>query len=314
MRTARCPRFGFLATLVVLGACARQSSAQAVLGGACQVAVDVFGCQGKNYMTCDPQSNRWILQNVCVEDCLTIPSFAQNCGRNQHGIEGSEKPPAPASPSKQVPQPTPEPAPAPPPKPPVATAAPTPTIASSAPITISPTATPIAVSNIPANRDPAITPNVIPAIPGPDEATENNGNGSKSSTSQAVILGSTVTAAALVLSGALAAVFYRHRRKPIAKDASLLPTTITSVLERRYRVTHMYQPAADDEIALHMGDVVRLSLLFNDGWAKGMNESTGQIGLLPCACIEEVSLEESEGGQPFRRTSQTAKTPIPSSG
>lgn len=56
--------------------------------------------------------------------------------------------------------------------------------------------------------------------------------------------------------------------KPLFSDGAAAHLNVTSVLEKRYQVAHDYSPTADDEIVLRVGDIVRLSLLFNDGWAK----------------------------------------------
>lgn len=61
--------------------------------------------------------------------------------------------------------------------------------------------------------------------------------------------------------------------KPLFSDGVAGNLNVASVLEKRYVVAHIYHPAADDEIGLNVGDIVRLSLLFNDGWAKVCSRS-----------------------------------------
>ncbi|KAI9001617.1 hypothetical protein BC832DRAFT_133286 [Gaertneriomyces semiglobifer] len=73
-----------------------------------------------------------------------------------------------------------------------------------------------------------------------------------------------------------------------ASSSTLNAANVASVLEKKYVVKHEYQPVAEDEIKLSLDDRIRLDLLFNDGWAKGVNESTGQQGLLPVACLQEL--------------------------
>ncbi|KNC96946.1 hypothetical protein, variant [Spizellomyces punctatus DAOM BR117] len=245
-----------IASVLALVAITQVRAQSVVLGGACDPTVDVFGCQGRNYMSCDPQSKRWILQNLCPTDCLGIPSFAANCGRNSHGIETSPSSPAPTS-----------------------------------------------------SSDPNGQPNVVPTN---GETPLSNATSSGSSRSAAVIIVPVVAGVAVIAAAGAAFVVIRRRRqkngypskgteaaharghdemsvKPLFAHGSGAHLNVASVLEKRYTVAHDYEPAADDEVHLRVGDIVRLSLLFNDGWAKGINETTGQHGLLPCACIQEIT-------------------------
>ncbi|KAJ3145824.1 hypothetical protein HDU89_006876 [Geranomyces variabilis] len=97
---------------------------------------------------------------------------------------------------------------------------------------------------------------------------------------------SSLRAEAGAAAGAMAAARNSDSSRPLfSNGAGML--NVSSVLEKRYVCAHAYSPAADDEITLNVGDQVRLNLLFNDGWAKGYNETTGMQGLLPCACIKE---------------------------
>ncbi|KNC96947.1 uncharacterized protein SPPG_09496 [Spizellomyces punctatus DAOM BR117] len=267
-----------IASVLALVAITQVRAQSVVLGGACDPTVDVFGCQGRNYMSCDPQSKRWILQNLCPTDCLGIPSFAANCGRNSHGIETSpvSSPAAPTS-----------------------TAGPTPS-------------TPLPSQSSPAptsSSDPNGQPNVVPTN---GETPLSNATSSGSSRSAAVIIVPVVAGVAVIAAAGAAFVVIRRRRqkngypskgteaaharghdemsvKPLFAHGSGAHLNVASVLEKRYTVAHDYEPAADDEVHLRVGDIVRLSLLFNDGWAKGINETTGQHGLLPCACIQEIT-------------------------
>ncbi|KNC97865.1 uncharacterized protein SPPG_06859 [Spizellomyces punctatus DAOM BR117] len=257
----------------------RVGAQSVVLGGACDPAQDVFGCQGKNYMACDPTSKRWILQNLCPTDCLGIPSFAQNCGRNSHGIEEPGTNPNP-SPTTTTPTPTPT---------------TTTTRPSTRPASIVPS---IPVSTVPVSV--SVSPNVTPVVgivptpantPNPLPPASSASPASSSTKAPIWILGPALFVTLAV--GTLLVVVYRRRRArfpdPETQIKPPFTPTLASVLEKRYVVVHPYVPAVNDEIALSTGDVVRLFLLFDDGWAKGVNEATGQTGLLPCACIEELS-------------------------
>ncbi|KAJ1334739.1 hypothetical protein BSLG_007894 [Batrachochytrium salamandrivorans] len=64
---------------------------------------------------------------------------------------------------------------------------------------------------------------------------------------------------------------------------------VGTILEKKFVVTTDYEPSASDELRLRVGDSIVLDLLFNDGWAKGKNETTRQEGILPVACITQVN-------------------------
>ncbi|TPX60213.1 hypothetical protein PhCBS80983_g01939 [Powellomyces hirtus] len=65
------------------------------------------------------------------------------------------------------------------------------------------------------------------------------------------------------------------------------PTTaIPKTPNMIYSVTSNYSArAGSDEIDLHVDNVVALRKTFQDGWATGMNVSTGQLGTFPLACL-----------------------------
>lgn len=95
---------------------------------------------------------------------------------------------------------------------------------------------------------------------------------------------STVLLVLLIVSSVLVALvlawwIYRQKTK---RDS------VGHFLEKRFIVTLDYDPVAPDELALKVGQVVVLDLLFNDGWAKGRNEHTGQDGILPVACLKAI--------------------------
>ncbi|KAI9009773.1 hypothetical protein BC832DRAFT_386552 [Gaertneriomyces semiglobifer] len=261
--------------VALAGRRSRQRSGS-LLGGPCDPLVDVFGCNGRDYMACDPTSNRWILQNQCPSDCLGIPSFAANCGRNSQGIGGGS-----------------------------------PTVSSPPPPPISPTSPPTASSRPPQSAGTPSSgsdPSNPPRTNTPSNTSDNSN--SSSGISGGAIAGIVVGVLLLVFGILLAlwCLLWRKKKgaaknlenggptvhtemlssKTLFSDGAAAHLNVASVLEKRYVVAHDYQPAADDEIRLTSGDVVRLHLLFNDGWAKGINESTGQQGLLPCACIQEI--------------------------
>lgn len=69
-------------------------------------------------------------------------------------------------------------------------------------------------------------------------------------------------------------------------------TNIADVLEQEYIVVYEYKASAEDEIDLNFNDIVRIDLLFNDGWAQGINVTTERSGLLPCSCLVVNKAEE----------------------
>ncbi|KAJ3286577.1 hypothetical protein HDU76_007957 [Blyttiomyces sp. JEL0837] len=69
-----------------------------------------------------------------------------------------------------------------------------------------------------------------------------------------------------------------------ATGASLSETTFATV----WRVVNSYEPVMDDEVRLIIGDEVVLETIYNDGWARGTNNSTMVFGYLPMACLSPV--------------------------
>ncbi|KNE57873.1 hypothetical protein AMAG_04718 [Allomyces macrogynus ATCC 38327] len=62
---------------------------------------------------------------------------------------------------------------------------------------------------------------------------------------------------------------------------------------RGRRVYHAYIPRRDDELAITAGDVVRVDLVFSDGWASGMlldaaGTAVGNVGVFPVAALDPV--------------------------
>lgn len=59
-------------------------------------------------------------------------------------------------------------------------------------------------------------------------------------------------------------------------------------------VTHAYVSTLPDEIDLRVGDVVVVSAKYDDGWSKGLNESTGKRGSFPYVCLDGGLVKGSE--------------------
>ncbi|KAI9016563.1 hypothetical protein CLU79DRAFT_837616 [Phycomyces nitens] len=62
-------------------------------------------------------------------------------------------------------------------------------------------------------------------------------------------------------------------------------------LEELYEVVHPYPPQMGDELGLHVADIVCLAMRFDDGWALGVNVTTGLKGVFPVVCIAPASEE-----------------------
>ncbi|KAJ3152654.1 hypothetical protein HDU86_005527 [Geranomyces michiganensis] len=56
-------------------------------------------------------------------------------------------------------------------------------------------------------------------------------------------------------------------------------------MDRVHLVKRMYSPKASDEILVRVGDSVVLQKLWGDGWATGINTTTGHQGVLPLAAL-----------------------------
>ncbi|ORX87867.1 hypothetical protein BCR32DRAFT_288986 [Anaeromyces robustus] len=63
--------------------------------------------------------------------------------------------------------------------------------------------------------------------------------------------------------------------------------TVKSTENNLLYVFHEYIPKINDEIQLNVGDIVKVSKIFDDGWAYGTNISTDCEGALPLACCTE---------------------------
>jgi hypothetical protein len=72
------------------------------------------------------------------------------------------------------------------------------------------------------------------------------------------------------------------------------PTPFTHEIEEFYVAVHPYPPQIADELELHVGDVVCLAMIFDDGWGLGFNVNTGLKGAFPLVCVTPASREVLE--------------------
>ncbi|KAI9364461.1 hypothetical protein DFJ73DRAFT_792627 [Zopfochytrium polystomum] len=80
----------------------------------------------------------------------------------------------------------------------------------------------------------------------------------------------------------------------VESGASFNETTFGAV----WKVITAYEPQIDDEVRLEIGHEVALETVYNDGWARGVNRSTGDAGYLPMACLAPASSAAATGNSP----------------
>ncbi|KAJ3151960.1 hypothetical protein HDU89_001603 [Geranomyces variabilis] len=77
-------------------------------------------------------------------------------------------------------------------------------------------------------------------------------------------------------------------------------------MDRVHLVKRMYSPKAPDEILVRLGDSVVLQKLWGDGWATGINTTTGHQGVLPLAAL---GLEPDGSQAPASVQAKTGELP-----
>ncbi|KAJ3280324.1 hypothetical protein HK104_000750 [Borealophlyctis nickersoniae] len=65
--------------------------------------------------------------------------------------------------------------------------------------------------------------------------------------------------------------------------------TESSGATERWGVVANYEPQADDEIPLKVGNTVVITFEYDDGWALGRNETTSEVGLLPLNFVKKLN-------------------------
>ncbi|ORX87999.1 hypothetical protein BCR32DRAFT_263868 [Anaeromyces robustus] len=80
-----------------------------------------------------------------------------------------------------------------------------------------------------------------------------------------------------------------------------------------YRVLYDFQPSLPDEMEIQAGDIIRTEETFEDGWAFGINMTSGKRGTFPMNCLEDdyatdndeksIISERSQSQSRSRRTS-----------
>jgi len=61
-----------------------------------------------------------------------------------------------------------------------------------------------------------------------------------------------------------------------------------------YRVLYDFQPSLPDEMEIQAGDIIRTEETFEDGWAFGINMTSGKRGTFPMNCLEDDYATDNE--------------------
>ncbi|KAL2917338.1 hypothetical protein HK105_203002 [Polyrhizophydium stewartii] len=247
----------------------------AITGTPCSADKDKFACEGTAFLACDSSTRTWNLQNNCVIQCTDPASgYASFCFQNS--LPGGSNAPSSSASS--------------------------PSSTTSAGQSTSRTGQNGPSSTSSSSSPPAGTGNGSQ----PDAQASSSGG-----LSTGAIIGISVcaTVVAALIIAAVVVVGIRQRRsrsgdygvpgnsgsgpraflsiaRPNSKESTV--PDVGTILEKKFVVTTDYEPSASDELRLRVGDSIVLDLLFNDGWAKGKNETTRQEGILPVACITQI--------------------------
>ncbi|KAJ3022036.1 hypothetical protein HKX48_007191 [Thoreauomyces humboldtii] len=73
------------------------------------------------------------------------------------------------------------------------------------------------------------------------------------------------------------------------------------------RVGEAYVGQLADELSLQVGDIVTVEEEFDDGWATGRNESTGEVGAFPFACLDAMDAYSQYNEQGGRATNSVVR-------
>ncbi|KAH9250015.1 hypothetical protein BASA83_001072 [Batrachochytrium salamandrivorans] len=272
---------GVTAVTVVLTVLLIPTTAAQNLGRPCSPTVDHFTCEGTNFLVCDSIAATWQSQNICASGpCTADPTFGSHCYDNS--LPGGSNARTSSRTSSSATS-----------RPPASQSAPTSSSTS---------------STGSGNNQPGGT------------SSSSFTSSSPGGLSNAVVIGISVGVSLLVLLLVMCIAIYvlsqrlshgkekdnanvnmSSGRRNYAGNALLVDRAagaaisdtsapdVGTILEKKFVVTTDYEPSASDELRLRVGDSIVLDLLFNDGWAKGKNETTRQEGILPVACITQVN-------------------------
>eukprot|EP00835_Amoeboradix_gromovi_P000986 NODE_38_length_30618_cov_0.377142.p9 type:complete len:310 gc:universal NODE_38_length_30618_cov_0.377142:9562-8633(-) len=74
--------------------------------------------------------------------------------------------------------------------------------------------------------------------------------------------------------------------KVVTSDVDISPVSLEG---KNVLVMHPYNPTLDDELDLKIGDFIRVTTVFGDGWYLGYNLSSHKEGFFPSACVRKAS-------------------------
>jgi hypothetical protein len=72
-----------------------------------------------------------------------------------------------------------------------------------------------------------------------------------------------------------------------------------------YRVLYDFEPSLQDEMEIQAGDIIRTEETFEDGWAYGINMSTGKKGTFPMNCLEDDFATDGDSRSAVSERSQS---------
>jgi len=72
-----------------------------------------------------------------------------------------------------------------------------------------------------------------------------------------------------------------------------------------YRVLYDFEPSLPDEMEIQAGDIIRTEETFEDGWAYGINMSTGKKGTFPMNCLEDDFATDADSRSAVSERSQS---------
>lgn len=70
-----------------------------------------------------------------------------------------------------------------------------------------------------------------------------------------------------------------------------------------FTVLLAHTPVKRDDLALAVGDQVRVSMCFSDGFVHGVNMTTGKVGVFPLSCVKSPARRNSLSSSSLARTS-----------
>ncbi|KAJ3120089.1 E3 ubiquitin-protein ligase sh3rf1 [Nowakowskiella sp. JEL0407] len=133
----------------------------------------------------------------------------------------------------------------------------------------------------------ALQPNSISAQAAAESGDSQSQQQSGSGTNVPLIAGSVGGGVAVL--AAVGAILV-SRRRSFSKVSTTAPQedVVKFPPGNRHQVITEYAPTMDDELELMMGDLVEIHLKYADDWCRGVNISSGKIGLFPHSVVRPV--------------------------